>query len=100
MFGMAMGTRDGEQEELFITHQQLRSQSPLFNIVVNGIAACFGTGRLLYNDSRIENSLARSGIATSAHVRERAAQCRNQGGMDTCVLDVSLPGQFSSEPFS
>jgi transposase len=37
MAGMAMGTRDGEQEELFITHQQLRSQSHPYYQAVNKV---------------------------------------------------------------
>jgi len=36
---MAMGTRDGEQEELFITHQQLRSQSHPYYQAVNKVLA-------------------------------------------------------------
>jgi len=37
--GMAMGTRDGEQEDLFITHQQLRSQSHPYYQAVNKVLA-------------------------------------------------------------
>lgn len=36
---MAMGTRDGEQEDLFITHQQLRSQSHPYYQAVNNVLA-------------------------------------------------------------
>ena len=39
MAGMAMGTRDGEQEDLFITHQQLRSQSHPYYQAVNKVLA-------------------------------------------------------------
>ena len=39
MAGMAMGTRDGDQEELFITHQQLRSQSHPYYQAVNKVLA-------------------------------------------------------------
>jgi|GEM_PF-6094093 hypothetical protein len=34
---MAMGTRDGEQEDLFVTHQQLRSQSHPYYRTVNKV---------------------------------------------------------------
>lgn len=34
-----MGTRDGEQEDLFITHQQLRSQSHPYYQAVNKVLA-------------------------------------------------------------
>ena len=42
---MAMGTRDGEQEELFITHQQLRSQSHPYYQAVNKVLAEKGFDR-------------------------------------------------------
>jgi REP element-mobilizing transposase RayT len=43
---MAMGTRDGEQEELFITHQQLRSQSHPYYQAVNKVLAEKGFDKL------------------------------------------------------
>ena len=42
---MAMGTRDGEQKELFITHQQLRSQSHPYYQAVNKVLAEKGFDR-------------------------------------------------------
>jgi len=62
----------------------------LFNIVANGIAECFAKSRLLDGNRQIENSLPRSGIAVFVHTREMAARCRNLGGMDWCVLDISF----------
>jgi len=40
-----MGIRDGEQEELFITHQQLRSQSHPYYQAVNKVLAESGFDR-------------------------------------------------------
>jgi transposase len=40
-----MGTRDGEQEELFVTHQQLRSQSHPYYRAVNKVLADKGFDR-------------------------------------------------------
>jgi hypothetical protein len=62
----------------------------LFNIVANGIAECFATSRLLDGNRQIENSLPRSGIAVFVHTRDMAARCRNLGGMDWFVLDISF----------
>lgn len=42
---MAMGKREGEQEDLFVTHQQLRSQSHPFYRAVNRILADQGFDR-------------------------------------------------------
>ncbi len=42
---MAMGKREGEQEDLFVTHQQLRSQSHPFFRAVNRVLADRGFDR-------------------------------------------------------
>ena len=68
----------------------------LFNIVADGIAECFAKSRLLDGNGQIENSLPRSGIAVFVHTREMAARCRNLGGMDWCVLDISFSRQTGS----
>jgi hypothetical protein len=62
----------------------------LFNIVANGIAECFARSRLLDGNRQIENSLPRSGIAVFVHTRDMAARCRNLGGAEWFVLDISF----------
>jgi len=42
---MAMGTRDGEQEELFVTHQQLRTEGHPYYVGVNKVLAEHGFDR-------------------------------------------------------
>jgi hypothetical protein len=42
---VAMGKREGEQEDLFVTHQQLRSQSHPFYRAVNHVLADQGFDR-------------------------------------------------------
>ena len=68
---MAMGKREGEQEDLFVTHQQLRSQSHPFYRAVNRILADEGFDRYVERlcSKFYAKKMGRPGIAPGIYFR-------------------------------
>jgi transposase len=69
--GMAMGTRDGEQEELFVTHQQLRTEGHPYYVAVNKVLAGHGFDRFAEAACRkfYAKKMGRPGIAPGVYFR-------------------------------
>jgi transposase len=68
---MAMGKREGEQEDLFVTHQQLRSQSHPFYRAVNRILADEGFDRYVERlcSKFYAKKMGRPGVAPGIYFR-------------------------------
>ena len=68
---MAMGTRDGEQEELFVTHQQLRTEGHPYYVGVNKVLAEHGLDRFVEALCRkfYAKKMGRAGITRGLHFR-------------------------------
>ena len=69
--GMAMGTRDGEQEELFVTHHQLRTEGHPYYVAVNKVLAEQGFDRFVEDACRkfYARKMGRPGVAPGVYVR-------------------------------
>jgi transposase len=69
--GMAMGTRDGEQEELFVTHQQLRTEGHPYYLTVNRVLAEHGFDRFAETQCRkfYAKKMGRPGMAPGVYFR-------------------------------
>lgn len=68
---MAMGTRDGEQEELFVTHQQLRTEGHPYYLTVNRVLAEHGFDRFAEAQCRkfYAKKMGRPGMAPGVYFR-------------------------------
>ena len=68
---MAMGKREGEQESLFVTHQQLRSQSHPFYRAVNRVLGEQGFDRYVEKLSAkfYAKKMGRPGLAPGVYFR-------------------------------
>jgi transposase len=66
-----MGTRDGEQEELFVTHQQLRTEGHPYYLTVNRVLAEHGFDRFAEAQCRkfYAKKMGRPGMAPGVYFR-------------------------------
>jgi transposase len=66
-----MGKREGEQEDLFVTHQQLRSQSHPFHRAVNRVLADEGFDRYVQGlcSKFYAKKMGRPGLAPGIYFR-------------------------------
>jgi len=68
---MAMGRRDGEQEDLFVTHQQLRTEGHPYYVTVNRVLAEHGFDRFAEAQCRkfYAKKMGRPGMAPGVYFR-------------------------------